>query len=172
MRRQSRFPSFIVTATSACVKGRSCLGARRAQRLYFFFQLALQPVRILPHDDVQIALRVGKRPPGFTGLRLFRRAALSPRTPLPQTDLRRYCPPVQNQGSLVTCTAHAVAAAFCHEQLVRKMRVIPPSRLFIYYNERALIHQRSLNCVVRLHDALKVVANRGVRQESLWPYRG
>lgn len=94
------------------------------------------------------------------------------REPLPpQTDLRRYCPPVQNQGRLVTCTAHAVAAAFCYEQRVQKMRVITPSRLFIFYNERALTHQRSLDCVVHLRDALKAVAKRGVCPESLWPYR-
>ena len=97
------------------------------------------------------------------------------RGPLPQRiDLRPGCPPVLDQGTkLGTCTAHAVAAAFCYEERRQKIRVISPSRLFIYYNERALTHQKrsSIHCVVRLRDAIKVVAKLGVCPESLWPYR-
>jgi len=93
------------------------------------------------------------------------------RRPLPRhIDLRSGCPRVQNQGSIGTCTAHALAAAFAYEQWLQKMRVITPSRLFIYYNERVLTHQRGLNCVVRLRDAIKAVAKRGVCPESLWRY--
>lgn len=93
------------------------------------------------------------------------------RGPLPQrVDLRPGCPRVMNQGSIGTCTAHAVAAAFGYELRVQRMRALRPSRLFIYYNERALTRQRSLNCVVRLRDAIKAVAKRGVCPESLWPY--
>lgn len=87
-----------------------------------------------------------------------------------RVDLRPHCPRVQNQGRLGTCTAHAVAAAYGYEQKVQKMRVITPSRLFIYYNERALTHQRKLKHVVRLRDALKAVAKKGVCPESLWRY--
>ena len=93
------------------------------------------------------------------------------RGPLPhRVDLRRHCPRVKDQGSIGTCTAHAVAAAFAYEQRVQRVRSITPSRLFIYYNERSLTGQRSLNCVVRLRDALKAVSNRGVCPEGLWPY--
>jgi len=93
------------------------------------------------------------------------------RTRLPQlVDLRRACPPVLNQGSIGTCTAHAVAAAYSFEQRVQNVRAITPSRLFIFYNERALTHQRSLHCVVRLRDAIKVIARIGVCSESLWRY--
>lgn len=93
------------------------------------------------------------------------------RAPLPpHVDLRSNCPRVQNQGSIGTCTAHVLAAGYAYEQRVQKKRVITPSRLFIYYNERALTHQRGLNCVVRLRDAIKAVAKRGVCPESLWPY--
>ena len=88
----------------------------------------------------------------------------------PRVDLRRECPRVLDQGSIGTCTAHAVAAAYSYEQRVQKARVITPSRLFIYYNERVLTHQRNLNAVVRLRDAIKAVAKRGVCAESLWPY--
>jgi C1A family cysteine protease len=87
-----------------------------------------------------------------------------------RVDLRPGCLRVWDQRSLGTCTAHAVAAAFACEQRRQKIRVISPSRLFIYYNERALTHQKSLNCVVRLRDAIKAVVKRGVCPESQWPY--
>ena len=87
-----------------------------------------------------------------------------------RVDLRRGCPRVLNQGSLGTCTAHAVAAAFGFEQRRQKIRVTTASRLFIFYNERVMTHQRSLQCVVRLRDAIKAVAKIGVCPETLWPY--
>ncbi len=97
------------------------------------------------------------------------------RAPLPhRVDLRSRCTRVLDQGTkLGTCTAHAVAAAFSFEERRQKIRVISPSRLFIYYNERALTHQarNSIHCVVRLRDAIKAVAKIGVCPESLWPYR-
>jgi len=87
-----------------------------------------------------------------------------------RVDLRPHCPRVQNQGRLGTCTAHAVAAAYSYEQKIQKLRVIRPSRLFIYYNERKVGKQRKLKHVVRLRDALKSVARHGVCPESHWQY--
>jgi C1A family cysteine protease len=87
-----------------------------------------------------------------------------------RVDLRAKCSPVWNQGSIGTCTAHAVAAAFAYEQRLQGMRVIRPSRLFIFYNERALTGQRGMTPVLYLRDALKAVAKRGVCHEKLWPY--
>lgn len=93
------------------------------------------------------------------------------RKPLPlRVDLRRRCPPVQDQGRLFTCTAHAVAAAFHYEQRMQQMRTIIPSRLFIYYNERAIAHERRLRHSVTLRNALKAAAKAGVCPESLWRY--
>lgn len=96
------------------------------------------------------------------------------RGPLPhRVDLRAGCPRVLNQGTrLGTCTAHAVAAAFSYEERRQINRVISPSPLFIYYNERALTHQgrNCIHCVLRIRDAIKAVAKVGVCPKSLWPY--
>ena len=93
------------------------------------------------------------------------------REPLPaRVDLRPKCSPVWNQGGLGTCTAHAVAAAFTYEQRLQGMRAINPSRLFIFFNERAITGQRGLRPVLYLRDALKAVTKHGVCHESAWPY--
>src|SRR5205823_12599182 len=57
----------------------------------------------------------------------------------PKVDLRAGFTPCYNQGELGSCTANAIAGAL--EFLERKEGETPPvmpSRLFIYYNERAL----------------------------------
>jgi len=87
-----------------------------------------------------------------------------------RVDLRRLCPPVQDQGRLGTCTAHAVAAAVHYEHRLHKKRAIRPSRLFIYYNERPIAHEKRLKPTVNLRDALKVVAKHGACPEALHPY--
>jgi C1A family cysteine protease len=87
-----------------------------------------------------------------------------------RVDLRRLCPPVQDQGRLPTCTAHAVAAAVHYEHRLQRKRAIRPSRLFIYYNERPIAHEKRLKPSVSLRDALKAVALHGACPESLHPY--
>src|SRR5262245_47070394 len=52
--------------------------------------------------------------------------------------LRGHCPAVYDQGQLGSCTANAIGAAV---EFDRKKQALPdfvPSRLFIYYNERAM----------------------------------
>jgi C1A family cysteine protease len=87
-----------------------------------------------------------------------------------RVDLRRLCPPVQDQGKLGTCTAHAVAAAIDYERRLHKKRAIRPSRLFIYYNERPIAHEKRLKPTVNLRDALKVAAKHGACPETMLPY--
>jgi C1A family cysteine protease len=91
-----------------------------------------------------------------------------------QFDLREHgeFPPVYNQGRLQSCTANAVAAAI--QFLRRKEALQPdfvPSRLFIYYNVRALRGDISCDNGAQIRDSIKSVAARGVCEEALWPYR-
>ena len=54
-------------------------------------------------------------------------------------DLRATCPTIYNQGESGSCTANAIAAAIEFDQRKQKLAApFTPSRLFIYYNERAL----------------------------------
>src|SRR6266480_4518671 len=55
-----------------------------------------------------------------------------------QVDLAPLCPAVYDQGDLGSCTANAIAAAFEFEMKKQELADFMPSRLFIYYYERAL----------------------------------
>jgi len=86
-------------------------------------------------------------------------------------DLRPFCPPVLDQGELGACTAHAIASAHRFDQMRQKARHdFLPSRLFIYYNERAMEHTINEDAGAMIRDGIKSIAKLGACPESLWPY--
>lgn len=88
-----------------------------------------------------------------------------------RVDLRRDCPPVYDQGELGSCTANAIAAAFEFDQMKERLpSIFTPSRLFIYYNERAMEGTVSIDAGAQIRDGIKSVAAQGAPPESLWPY--
>ena len=89
-----------------------------------------------------------------------------------RVDLRAQFPPVYRQGTLNSCTANAIAAAIHFDQIKqgRPERFLP-SRLFIYYNERALEHSIPSDSGAQIRSGMKTVAKRGVCPEPFWPYR-
>lgn len=94
------------------------------------------------------------------------------RTPPPKVDLRADMPPVYNQCHLNACSANAIGAALWFEERHhhRNHRYCAPSRLFIYYNERAIEGIVAHNGPVSLRDGYKTVARDGVCPERMWPY--
>lgn len=90
---------------------------------------------------------------------------------LPRTvDLRPGCPPVLDQRPLNSCSAHAISAALWYEERREGDAHPPPSRLFLYYVERAREHRIAKNASVSLRDGYKAVARHGICPEALWPY--
>ncbi len=86
-------------------------------------------------------------------------------------DLRSHCPPVYDQGSLGSCTANAISGAIQFER--RKQELKPdfvPSRLFIYYNERAMENSVSSDAGAQIRDGIKSIATQGDCPETEWPY--
>jgi len=64
-----------------------------------------------------------------------------------------------------------VAAAVQFDQCKQKMPAsFLPSRLFIYYNERALEGTISTDSGATLRDGIKAVASQGSCPEGMWPY--
>jgi len=97
--------------------------------------------------------------------------AIRPRlAPVPAVDLRKYCSPVENQGRLGSCTANALAGML--EFLDNHIDHVyeDASRLFIYYNERALQRTVAYDSGASLRIGIKTLAKAGSCSEALWPY--
>lgn len=92
--------------------------------------------------------------------------------PLPSSvDLRAQCPTtVYDQGRIGSCTANAIAGAFEFDLLKQGLGDFMPSRLFIYYNERAKEGTVHSDSGAMIRDGIKSVAKLGVCTESDWPY--
>jgi C1A family cysteine protease len=90
-----------------------------------------------------------------------------------KVDLRPLMPPVYDQRHLNSCSANAIAAALWFEERHRhdNPRHPSPSRLFIYFNERAIENVLAHNGPVSLRSGYKTVARDGVCSERMWPYR-
>ena len=86
-------------------------------------------------------------------------------------DLRPGCPPVEDQGQLGSCTANAIAGAIEFDQMRQKLSdIFLPSRLFIYYNERAMEGTVGSDSGAQIRDGIKSVSQQGACPESDWPY--
>lgn len=88
----------------------------------------------------------------------------------PRIDLRSQCPPVYNQLSVGSCTANSIAGGIQFDQMRQGLPIWTPSRLFIYFNERAIEGTTSQDAGASLRDGIKSVAAQGVCDEALWPY--
>ncbi len=76
-----------------------------------------------------------------------------------------------NQKSLNSCTSNAIAAAVEFDLMKEKhKRVIFPSRLFLFYNSRAIERTERSDQGVYVRDAIKAVARHGDCPEMMWPY--
>ena len=79
-------------------------------------------------------------------------------------------PPVYDQGQLGSCTANAIGAAFEFDQVKEGYKDFMPSRLFIYYNERAMEGTIDTDSGAMIRDGMKSVAKVGVCAEDTWAY--
>jgi C1A family cysteine protease len=87
-----------------------------------------------------------------------------------KVDLRAKFPAVYDQGQLGSCTANAIGAAFEFDQLAEKQKDFMPSRLFIYYNERAIEGTEDTDSGAQIRDGIKSVAKLGACTETTWAY--
>src|SRR5215469_10274500 len=75
-------------------------------------------------------------------------------------DLRPQCPDVYDQGELGSCTANAIAGALQFDEMKSgNTQDWVPSRLFIYYNERAMEGTTASDSGARIRDGIKTVSH-------------
>lgn len=86
-------------------------------------------------------------------------------------DMRDKCPTtIYNQGQLGSCTANAIAAAIEFDRLKQGLPDFMPSRLFIYYNERAMEGTIKSDSGAMIRDGIECVNKLGACAETLWDY--
>lgn len=86
-----------------------------------------------------------------------------------KTDLRQWCSPVQEQGKLGACTAHAAAGIIEYFENRSFSRTIAASRLFIYKNSRSLRGVTGDEGAY-IRDTMASLVLCGVPAEKYWPY--
>lgn len=87
-----------------------------------------------------------------------------------QLDLTSNFPPVYNQGELGSCTANAIAGCIEYDLRQEQLTDFIPSRLFIYYNERAMEGTTDTDSGAMIRDGIKSINKIGFCPEDCWPY--
>ena len=87
-----------------------------------------------------------------------------------KVDLRSLCTPIEDQGELGSCTAHALTGAIEALEVKDKLSVVHMSRLFLYYNERVIEGSVSSDSGAMIRDGIKTLVKQGVCVEKKWPY--
>jgi C1A family cysteine protease len=88
----------------------------------------------------------------------------------PKKDISAGFPAPYDQGQLGSCTGNAIAGAIQFDQKKQGIRKFMPSRLFIYYNERAMEGTINSDAGAQIRDGVKSIANLGACPETEWPY--
>jgi C1A family cysteine protease len=85
----------------------------------------------------------------------------------PLVDLRSVDSPILDQGQLGSCTGNGIAGCinFLHVKTGETF-----SRLFVYYNERAIEGTVDQDSGANIDDGINSVKTQGVCLESVWPY--
>ena len=84
-------------------------------------------------------------------------------------DLRGFCSPIEDQGSIGSCTAQAAAAVVEYFEKRASGRHIDASRLFLYKVSRNLLHWTG-DTGAYLRTAMGALVLFGVPPEEYWPY--
>ncbi len=102
---------------------------------------------------------------------LYATIAAPPKKLPAKVDLRAGCSPVEDQGQLGSCTANALVGNLEFLELKAGHTVTDLSRLFIYYNERAMEGTINEDAGAMIRDGVKSLVNLGVCGEKQWPYK-
>ena len=85
-------------------------------------------------------------------------------------DLRQWCSPVENQGSLGSCTANAAIGVVEYFENRAFGKFLDGSRLFLYKTTRNLM-QETGDTGAWLRNAMGALVLCGVPDEKYWPYK-
>ena len=102
--------------------------------------------------------------------KLYSSIAAPPKKLPSKVDLRAGCSPVEDQGALGSCTANALVGNLEFLEKKAGHTVTDLSRLFIYYNERAMEGTINEDAGAAIRDGIKSLVKLGVCNEKNWQY--
>lgn len=111
--------------------------------------------------------------PDVPDFRDFKFSAITDFSTLPkEVDLRYNNMRIFDQGALGSCTANAISSAHMFNQAKNNewKAKFTPSRLFIYFNERAIEGTIPFDSGAMIRTGIKSLAKQGVCSENTWPY--
>lgn len=85
-------------------------------------------------------------------------------------DLRKWCPPVENQRNIGSCAANSVVSALEILQIKAGEPYRHLSRLFLYYNARLTDGDPEKDVGTYLRTAYATLTGMGTCTEAAWPY--
>lgn len=96
----------------------------------------------------------------------------APRTAvLPSAVRLVWVPAALHQAKIGSCVANAIAHAVQYQRIKqRKLHAWSPSRLFLYYNARAMRGWERIDSGCYIRDGIKSIATQGDVNEAEWPY--
>ncbi len=86
-----------------------------------------------------------------------------------KVDLRKWCSPIENQGSLGSCTANAGVGLLEYYQRRAFGKYLDASRLFLYKVTRLLLNWKG-DTGAYLRTTMKAMVLFGTPPEEYWPY--
>ena len=87
-----------------------------------------------------------------------------------KVDLRPKMPPVYDQGTLGSCSANALGACYEYEDERDDLESFRPSRLFLYYNERKMEGNITVDSGATMASGIQSLQDNGVCDEKIWAY--
>ncbi|HAA27073.1 MAG TPA: hypothetical protein DCE56_04560 [Cyanobacteria bacterium UBA8553] len=85
-------------------------------------------------------------------------------------DLSLWCSPVENQGTLNSCTAHAGIALTEYFEKKRFGKHVDASPLFLYKVARNLMHSKE-DTGASIRETMRAMVLFGIAPEEYWPYQ-
>ncbi len=105
-------------------------------------------------------------------IELLKKAGLGKKTsgkmPL-KVDLRKWCSPIEQQGNIGSCTAHAGVGILEYHEKRCYGKILDASRLFLYKTTRNLMKEAG-DCGGYLRHTMGAMALFGLPPEEYWPY--